>query len=74
MKELFDLPIKKKKRKLFIKTQRWICKRCKHSVHDEIGAYCEKMDLCLEFEEDGTVCTSKDGQSIICDKKEWETK
>ena len=52
----------------------WICKRCKGSVHDKIGAYCERMDLCLDFEENGEVTTTKNGWSIECNSKEWKNK
>lgn len=68
---LFELPPKKKRK--FVRTQQWICKRCKHSIHDDIGAYCEKFDLCLDFE-DGHVCISNGGIEITCDGKKWQRK
>ena len=50
----------------------WICKRCKGSVHDRHGAYCNRMDLCLDFEENGEVARTKNGQLIECNGKEWQ--
>ena len=66
---LFELPPKKKRK--FVRTQQWICKRCKHSIHDDLGAYCEKFDLCLDFE-GGHVCISNGGVEITCDGKKWQ--
>lgn len=69
---LFELPPKEaKERTPFKKTQRWICKRCSGSVHDKAGAYCERFDLCLEFDQ-GRVLLAKNGSPIKCDGKEWE--
>lgn len=70
---LFDLgPEKKRPRKPFVKTQRWTCKRCKGSYSDDLGAYCHRFDLCLEFEDDGTVVLTKDGWPIECNGEEWK--
>ena len=72
METLFELPPKvAKERKPFEKTQQLICKRCKGSVHDKFGAYCDRFDLCLEFE-DGKALLAKNGQPIKCDGKTWE--
>ena len=73
MNRLFELLLKKiKKIKFYEKTQVWICKRCKGSVHDKIGAYCSRMDLCLDFAEKGEVTRTKNGQPIECNGKEWQ--
>lgn len=64
---LFEMPPKAKKtRKPFKKTQQWTCKRCKYSAHDATGAYCDKFDLCLEFD-DGRVFIVNGGMTIVCD-------
>ena len=70
MKTLFKIPVKpRKKRKPLKKTQQWICKRCKGSVHDNEGAYCIRHDLCMEFH-DGNVYLAKDGSKRTCDGEE----
>ncbi len=72
-KKLFDVGEKRKKRKAFVKTQQYTCKRCKGSVHDEHGCLCIKHDLCLEFEA-GEAVLVKNGRAIVCDGKNWEIK
>ena len=70
---LFDIPKKQKKqRKPFVKTQRYVCRRCKGSVSDKNGAYCHRFDLCLEFTESGQACLTKDGWPIECNGEEWQ--
>ena len=53
-----------------LRTQRYICKRCKSSAHDDDGAYCDKFDLCLEFAPDGYVITANGSDQVICDGTE----
>ncbi len=68
---LFDMPEPTpQKRKPFEKTQVYVCKRCNHSVHDKYGAYCNKFDLCIEFEGKQALL-SKDASPITCNKKSW---
>lgn len=69
---LFDLPEKeKKRRKPFVRSQRWICKRCAGSVNDHFGCYCHRFDLCIEFEKNGDAILCKNGCELSCDGKEW---
>jgi hypothetical protein len=60
------LPKGRTRRKPFVKTQRWTCKRCNDSVHDDEAAYCEKFDLCIEFTEDGRAITANGSDDITC--------
>ena len=67
---LFDLPPKKTKCQPRKKTQVQICKRCSHGVSDKTGAYCEKFDLCIEFEDDRALLC-KTGTPLTCDQSNW---
>ena len=69
METLFELPkpVRTKKPRLDW-TQQERCKRCSGSVSDATGAYCHRLDLCLEFHK-GHVYFSKDGQPMTCDGK-----
>lgn len=60
----------KKPRKPFVKTQQHTCKRCKGSTHEGTEAYCNRFDLCIEFD-NGNALLAKNGQKIQCDGKNW---
>lgn len=75
---LFPLPEPTKpERKPFQVTQRYTCKRCKHSVHcekDDFGdaaIYCHKHDLCLYHGKDAECRLVKDDYPIECSGDAW---
>lgn len=70
---LFDVRKGRKKREAFVKTQQYVCKRCKCSVYDDDGCWCVKFDLCLTFV-DGSVVLDKTGEAIVCDNNKWDFK
>ena len=68
---LFPLPKSHtKKRKPFVKTQRWTCERCKDGHHDVYGLYCDKFDIFMDYgsgERDGKMFTSNGVERVVCD-------
>ena len=68
---LFDLPKSQpKKRKPFVRTQRYTCKRCKESHRDEVRLYCDKFDLGLDYgvgERDGKMFAIVGDEMVVCD-------
>lgn len=67
---LFEVHTIKKQRKPYDNGQVYKCKRCKGSVSDKDGAYCERFDLCIEFE-NGKALLTKNGLPLTCDGKFW---
>jgi hypothetical protein len=68
---LFDLPKSQpKKRKPFVRTQRYTCKRCKGSSHVTTCLYCHKFNLVMNYgsgERDGKMFTANGDERVVCD-------
>ena len=68
---LFDLPKSQpKKRKPFVRTQRYTCKRCKESDNSGTYVYCHEFDICMECgsgERDGKMFTANGDERVVCD-------
>jgi len=45
------------------------CDGCKGS-RDEDGAYCHRLDMCIEWNDPFAV-TVRDGRNFVCDGKQW---
>ena len=68
---LFDLPPgPPKKRKPFVRTQRYTCKRCKGSSHVTTCLYCHKFNLVMDYgsgERDGKMFAIVGDEMVVCD-------
>lgn len=69
MNELFEMPKERKARKPFVRTQRYICKRCNRSSCNGTLCMCWRHDVALELQADGSVITGNGSEKIVCDGK-----
>lgn len=66
MSELFEMTKERKVRKPFVRTQRYICKRCNHSSSQDGVCMCWKHDIALELLSNGNVITANGSEKIVC--------